>query len=195
MWPTEVQLGHGDGPTASAACRAGGAVRPREFAPPPSSGDGADLRVAGCRPAASRHPVPTQFEATLYEPVVCVVLRGRKETTFGEHTFDVAPATACWSATTCPSSRASRGRRTWRLLDVSLDTLRGLYDEVGPSLPTRPPRWRSRCTRRRGRSSTRWRATWRSPSPRPMPGCSARWWQRRSTTACSRRRLAACCAA
>jgi len=25
----------------------------------------------------------------LYEPVICVVLRGRKETTFGERTFEV----------------------------------------------------------------------------------------------------------
>lgn len=34
-----------------------------------------------------RHEVRTAFEATIYEPVVCLILQGRKQTTFGEHTF------------------------------------------------------------------------------------------------------------
>lgn len=36
-----------------------------------------------------RHPVRTAFEATVYEPVLCLVVQGRKQTTFGEHAFDI----------------------------------------------------------------------------------------------------------
>jgi hypothetical protein len=34
-----------------------------------------------------RHFRSTAFEATIYEPVVCLILQGRKETTFGERSF------------------------------------------------------------------------------------------------------------
>jgi len=89
--------------------------------------------VAGLRLIA--HPVPTQFEATLYEPVACVVLRGRKKTTFGDHVFDVRAGDALLVSHDLPVvSRVVEAPYLALLFDVSLDTLRGLYDELGPSL-------------------------------------------------------------
>jgi AraC-like DNA-binding protein len=88
--------------------------------------------AAGLRLLA--HPVPTQFEATLYEPVACVVLRGRKQTTFGEHVFDVSAGDALLVSHDLPVvSRIVEAPYLALLFDVSLDTLRGLYDELGPS--------------------------------------------------------------
>ncbi len=81
------------------------------------------------------HPVRTEFEAALYEPVVCVVLRGRKETTFGDHTFDVRAGDCLLVSHDLPVvSRIVEAPYLALLLDVNIDTLRGLYDELGPAL-------------------------------------------------------------
>lgn len=81
-----------------------------------------------------QHPVCTEFEATLYEPVVCVVLRGRKKTTFGEHLFDVSAGDCLLVSHDLPVvSRIVEAPYLALLLDVNLDTLRGLYDELGPA--------------------------------------------------------------
>ena len=81
------------------------------------------------------HPVRTDFEATLYEPVVCLVLRGRKETTFGEHTFDVAAGHCLLVSHDLPVvSRIVEAPYLALLLDVNVDMLRGLYDELGASM-------------------------------------------------------------
>lgn len=81
------------------------------------------------------HPLRTEFEATLYEPVICVVLRGRKETTFGERTFEVGSGDCLLISHDLPVvSRIVETPYLALLLDVNLDTLRGLYDEMGPSL-------------------------------------------------------------
>jgi AraC-like DNA-binding protein len=80
------------------------------------------------------HPVRTEFEATLYEPVVCVVLRGRKETTFGERTFDVSAGDCLLVSHDLPVvSRIVEAPYLALLLDVNLDMLRSLYDELGPA--------------------------------------------------------------
>lgn len=78
------------------------------------------------------HPVRTEFEATLYEPVVCVVLRGRKETTFGDQTFDVGVGDCLLVSHDLPVvSRVVEAPYLALLLDVNLELLRGLYDELG----------------------------------------------------------------
>lgn len=53
------------------------------------------------------YPIRTEFEATLYEPIVCVALRGCKETAFAERTLRSGPEIACSSVTICPWYRAS----------------------------------------------------------------------------------------
>ena len=85
-----------------------------------------DLRLVG-------HPVRTGFEATLYEPVMCVVLRGRKETTFGERTFTIGAGDCLLISHSLPVvSRIVESPYLALLIDVATDTLRGLYDELGP---------------------------------------------------------------
>lgn len=78
------------------------------------------------------HPTRTDFEATIYEPVVCVVLRGRKATTFGEHTFQVSAGDCLLISHDLPVvSRIVEAPYLALLLDVNVATLRGLYDELG----------------------------------------------------------------
>lgn len=78
------------------------------------------------------HPVRTEFEATLYEPVVCVVLRGRKETSFSEHNFEVTAGDCLLVSHDLPVvSRIVEAPYLALLLDVNLELLRGLYEEVG----------------------------------------------------------------
>jgi AraC-like DNA-binding protein len=79
-----------------------------------------------------RHPVRTAFEATVYEPVVCLILQGRKETTFGEHTFDMGAGECLLVSHDLPVvSRIIEAPYLALLLDVELDTLRSLYEELG----------------------------------------------------------------
>jgi AraC-like DNA-binding protein len=81
------------------------------------------------------YPARTEFEATLYEPVVCVVLRGRKETTFGDQTFDVGAGDCLLVSHDLPVvSRIVEAPYLALLLDVNLDLLRGLYDELGTAM-------------------------------------------------------------
>lgn len=81
------------------------------------------------------HPVQTEFEATVYEPVVCVVLQGRKKTTFGEQSFDVRAGDCLLVSHDLPVvSRIVEAPYLALLFDVSLDALRGLYEELGPAL-------------------------------------------------------------
>jgi AraC-like DNA-binding protein len=78
------------------------------------------------------YPVATEFEATLYEPVVCVVLRGRKETSFGDHTFDVSAGDCLLVSHELPVlSRIVEAPYLALLVNVNVDLLRGLYDELG----------------------------------------------------------------
>lgn len=69
----------------------------------------------------------------MYEPVVCLVLRGRKETTFGDRTFDVGVGDCLLVSHDLPVvARIVEAPYLALLFDVNLDTLRGLYDELGP---------------------------------------------------------------
>lgn len=81
------------------------------------------------------NPVRTEFEATVYEPVVCVVLRGRKETGFGDQSFDVGAGDCLLVSHDLPVvSRIVEAPYVALLFAVNLDTLRGLYDELGPAV-------------------------------------------------------------
>jgi len=81
------------------------------------------------------HPSRTAFEATLYEPVVCLIVQGRKETTFGEHTFGLGSGECLLVSHDLPViSRITEAPYLALLLDVEIDTLRSLYDEVGETM-------------------------------------------------------------
>jgi AraC-like DNA-binding protein len=67
---------------------------------------------------------------------MCVVLRGRKETTFGEDTLDVRSGDCLLVSHDLPVvSRIVEAPYLALLFNVNLDTLRSLYDELGAALP------------------------------------------------------------
>lgn len=81
-----------------------------------------------------RYAVRTDFEATIYEPVICLILQGRKETTFGGRTFRMGAGECVLVSHDLPVvSRVVEVPYLALLLDVEIDTLRGLYDELGAS--------------------------------------------------------------
>jgi AraC-like DNA-binding protein len=79
-----------------------------------------------------RYPVRTEFEASIYEPVLCLILQGRKKTSFGERTIDVGAGECLLVSHDLPVvSRITQAPYLALLLDIELDVLRGLYDELG----------------------------------------------------------------
>ncbi len=82
-----------------------------------------------------KYPFRTNFEATIYEPVICLILQGRKETTFGGRTFRMGAGECMLVSHDLPvTSRVVEVPYLALLLDVEIDTLRGLYDELGAAL-------------------------------------------------------------
>jgi len=78
-----------------------------------------------------RHHLPTTFEAMLYEPVICLIVQGKKETTFGNHTFEVKPGDLILVSHDVPViSRITEVPYLSVLLKVEIALLRSLYDEV-----------------------------------------------------------------
>jgi AraC-like DNA-binding protein len=78
-----------------------------------------------------RHPRVTSFEASVYEPVVCLIMQGRKQTTFGERTHDARKGQCLLVSHDLPvASRVLEAPYVSLLLDVELGLLRSLYDEV-----------------------------------------------------------------
>lgn len=87
-----------------------------------------------------RYNRTTSFESFIYEPVICLILRGRKETTLGDVTHGLGVG-ECLLIThdLAVRSRITKAPYMALLLDVKLDTLRDLYDEVADTLPVPSP--------------------------------------------------------
>lgn len=78
-----------------------------------------------------RHHRPTSFEAAVYEPVVILVLEGRKETVLGADSFPMGAGECLLVSHDLPViARVKQAPYLALLFDVDLDTLRGLYDEI-----------------------------------------------------------------
>jgi AraC-like DNA-binding protein len=83
-----------------------------------------------------RHPRVTAFEASIYEPVICLIVQGRKETTFGDRTLDARAGQCLLVSHDLPvRSRVLEAPYLSLLLDVELGLLRSLYDEVADATP------------------------------------------------------------
>lgn len=87
---------------------------------------------------------PTEIDATLYEPVVCVIVQGKKQVWLGDHQVTVGPGESLIVSHDVPVvSRITTATPEQPYLaliavvDVSL--LRGLYDEVGEAAPAAAP--------------------------------------------------------
>jgi AraC-like DNA-binding protein len=82
-----------------------------------------------------RAPRTTAFEATLYEPVVCLIVQGKKEVTLGTRTLQAEAGALLLVSHDLPVvSRVLKAPYLSLLLDVEIDLIRGLYDEVGDAL-------------------------------------------------------------
>lgn len=83
-----------------------------------------------------RHLEPSALEPTFYDPVVCLILQGRKETGIGERTLEISAGQALVVSHHLPVvSRITQAeaRAPYLAMIVSLDLsmLRQLYEEVG----------------------------------------------------------------
>lgn len=87
-----------------------------------------------------RHSAPTPLEGTVYEPVICLILRGRKRTTAGPMTVDFGPGESLIVSHDLPVlSRVTACPYLALILSLDVDILRSLMDEVGarPETETR----------------------------------------------------------
>ena len=74
---------------------------------------------------------PSSFEAYLYEPVVCLILQGRKEVSLGEQTLSFGPGECLLVSHDLPvSSRITKGPYLALVFEVDVATIRKLYDEA-----------------------------------------------------------------
>jgi AraC-like DNA-binding protein len=82
-----------------------------------------------------RHLAPTSAEATLYKPIVCLILRGRKETQFAGETVRVGAGEALLvSHDVSIVARAVQAPYLALVFEIDLSVLRSLYEELGELL-------------------------------------------------------------
>jgi AraC-like DNA-binding protein len=73
----------------------------------------------------------SSFEASLYEPVLCLILQGRKQVTLGEQTLSFGPGECLLVSHDLPvRSRITKVPYLALVLEVDVATIRKLYDEV-----------------------------------------------------------------
>ncbi len=78
-----------------------------------------------------RQNFPSSFEASLYEPVLCVILQGRKQVSIGEQTLAFGPGECLLVSHDLPVySRITKAPYLALAFEVSVATIRRLYDEV-----------------------------------------------------------------
>jgi AraC-like DNA-binding protein len=81
-----------------------------------------------------RQDSPSSFEASLYEPVLCLILQGRKQISIGEQTLSFGPGECLLVSHDLPvCSRITEAPYLALVLEVDVATIRKLYDEVAES--------------------------------------------------------------
>jgi AraC-like DNA-binding protein len=81
-----------------------------------------------------RQDSPSSFKASLYEPVLCLILQGRKQVSFGEQTLSFGPGECLLVSHHLPvCSRITKVPYLALVLDVDVAAIRKLYDEVAES--------------------------------------------------------------
>ncbi len=77
------------------------------------------------------HDAPTSFEATVYEPVMCLILQGRKQVSIGEQSFSFGPGECLIVSHDLPVlSRITRAPYTALILAIDIAIVRKLYDQL-----------------------------------------------------------------
>ncbi len=82
-----------------------------------------------------RECAPTEFEASIYEPVVCLILQGEKATTIGEQTRVVSAGKCIVVSHDLPvlarvTKASDKHPYIAVIIELDLTVLRSLYDEV-----------------------------------------------------------------
>jgi AraC-like DNA-binding protein len=81
-----------------------------------------------------RQDAPSAFEAFLYEPVLCLILQGRKQVSIGEQSLSFGPGECLLVSHDMPvCSRITKAPYLALVLEVDLATIRKLYEEVAES--------------------------------------------------------------
>ena len=81
-----------------------------------------------------RRDSPSPIEASLYEPVICLILRGRKQVSIGEQLLSFGPGECLLVSHDLPvRSRITKAPYLSLVFEVNLATIRKLYDEVAES--------------------------------------------------------------
>jgi AraC-like DNA-binding protein len=81
-----------------------------------------------------RRASPSSFEASLYEPVLCLILQGEKQVWIGEQTLSFGPGECLLVSLDMPvRSAVTRAPYLALVFAVDLLTIRSLYDEVAES--------------------------------------------------------------
>jgi len=83
-----------------------------------------------------RHHRPTSFEAAIYEPVVILILQGRKETVLGGKSFPMSVGECLLVSHDLPVvARVTKTPYLALIFDVERETLRELYEAMVEPLP------------------------------------------------------------
>jgi AraC-like DNA-binding protein len=78
-----------------------------------------------------RQNSPSSFEASLYEPVLCLILQGRKEVSIGDQTLSFGPGECLLVSNDLPvSSRITKSPYLALVFQLDVASIRKLYDEV-----------------------------------------------------------------
>jgi AraC-like DNA-binding protein len=81
-----------------------------------------------------RQDSPSSLEVSLYEPVLCLILQGRKQVSLGEQTLSFGPGECLLVSHDVPvRSRITRAPYLALILEVDVAAIRKLYDEVTES--------------------------------------------------------------
>lgn len=81
-----------------------------------------------------RRETPSALEASLYEPVLCLILQGRKQVSLGAETFSFGPGECLLVSHHLPvRSRITKAPYLALVLAVDVTAIRKLYDEVAES--------------------------------------------------------------
>lgn len=81
------------------------------------------------------HLSPTEFESVIYEPIVCLILQGKKETTIHERTIEIGPGESLLiSHDVTVSARTTQASKELPyialVVKIDLGMLRSLYESI-----------------------------------------------------------------
>lgn len=81
-----------------------------------------------------RQDAPSTLESSLYEPVLCLILQGRKHVSLGDETLSFGPGECLLVSHALPvRSRITKAPYLALVLAVDVTTVRKLYDEIAES--------------------------------------------------------------